>query len=177
MKKIFSILILIGIVAFQACEGPIGPEGPQGPQGEPGVVIVGTTYEVDLDFTAENDYYGLFDFPEDLVDSDAVLVYRLTAVDEGKDVWRQLPQTYFFNEGVLMYNFDYTVEDFSIFLDGAIDFSTLPDQWDRDQVFRVIVVPSDFPDSRIDYSNYEAVTKMLGIEEGDFQKIKAKNQE
>lgn len=180
MKKIFSIFTLIGLVAFQACEGPEGPIGPQGPQGiegEPGIVIVGTTYEVELDFTEENDYYGLFDFPTDLVDSDAVLVYRLSAVDNGKDVWRQLPQTYFFSEGVLMYNFDYTIEDFSIFLDGAIDFSTLPDQWDTDQVFRIIVVPSDFPESRIDYSNYEAVTKMLGIEEGDFQKIKAKNQE
>lgn len=152
----------------------MGPQGEQGVQGEPGIVIVGTTYEVELDFTADGQYSGLFEFPESLIESDAVLIYRLSAVDNGRDVWRQLPQTYFFNEGVLMYNFDYTVDDFSIFLDGAIDPTILPAQWVTDQIFRVIVVPSDFPSGRIDYSNYEAVTKMLGIEDADFQKIEAK---
>lgn len=162
---------MIGFAAFQACEGP---EGPVGPQGEPGIVIVGTTYEVEIDFNTENDFLDIFDFPSKLEESDAVLVYRLSAVDNGRDVWRQLPQTYFFQEGVLMYNFDYTVDDFSIFLDGAIDLNALPTQWRTDQVFRVIVVPSDFPSSRIDYSDYEAVTKMLGIEDDDFQKVHPK---
>lgn len=168
MKKLYYIFALIGLLAVQGCEGPIGPEGPQG---EPGIVIVGTTYEVEIDFATANDFSDLFDFPVKLEESDALLIYRLSAVSEGKDVWRQLPQTYFFQEGVLMYNFDYTVDDFSIFLDGAIDFAALPAQWRTDQVFRVIVVPSDFPASRIDYSNYDAVTAMLGITESDFQKI------
>ncbi|GAB3236017.1 collagen-like protein [Algoriphagus aestuariicola] len=181
MNKILTIFALIGLVAFQACEGPEGPMGPQGEQGvqgapgTPGVNIVGTTYEVDLDFTEEGQYSGLFEFPEALIESDAVLIYRLSAVDNGRDVWRLLPQTYFFSEGVLMYNFDYTIEDFSIFLDGAIDPTILPAQWTTDQIFRVIVLPSDFPEGRIDYSNYEAVTAMLGIEESDFQKLQANN--
>lgn len=174
MKKILTILALIGLAAFQACEGPEGPIGPEGPQGEPGIVIVGTTYEVELDFTAGEDYSGLFDFPSALEQSDAVLIYRLSGVDGGNDLWRQLPQTYFFNEGLLMYNFDYTINDFSIFLDGGIDPKNLPAQWVTDQIFRIIVVPSDFPSGRIDYSNYDAVTKMLGIEDKDFQKVQIK---
>ncbi len=182
MKKILTIFALIGLAAFQACEGPEGPIGPQGPQGEqgqqgaqgePGIVIVGTTFEVEIDFTEEEGYSALFGFPAALVDGDAVLAYRLSAIDNGRDVWRQLPQTYFFQDGVLIYNFDYTVDDFSIFLDGAIDPANLADQWDMNQIFRVIVIPSDLANGRIDYSNYEAVTKMLGIEDADFQKVQA----
>lgn len=168
MNKIFSIFALIAIVAFQACEGP---EGPIGPPGEPGLVIVGTAYEEQIDFTAGNDFMEIINFPEPLVDSDAVLIYRLSAVDNGKDVWRMLPQTYFFEQGPLMYNFDYTVSDFSIFLDGSINFAGLASEWRTGQIFRIIVVPADFPAGRIDYSNYEAVTKMLGLEDKDFQKL------
>ncbi len=34
MKKILGLLMLL--VAFASCEGPVGPEGPMGPQGERG---------------------------------------------------------------------------------------------------------------------------------------------
>ncbi len=170
MNRILSIFVLIGLVAFQACEGPEGPAGPQGQQGEPGLVIVGTTIEETISFTAANDYMEVINFPQPIVDSDAVLVYRLSGVDNGRDLWRLLPQTYFFNEGVLMYNFDYTVSDYSIFLDGAIDPTILPSGWVSNQIFRIIVIPSDFPSGRIDYSDYEAVVKMLGITDEDFKK-------
>lgn len=174
MKKIFQIFALIGIIGFHACEGPEGPIGLQGEQGEPGIILVGTTIEVEIDFTAANNYQGFVDTPFTLEDSDGLLVYRLSGIENNRDVWRLLPQTYFFQEGVLQYNFDYTIEDVSIFLDGAIDLSTVPAQWATDQVFRVIVVPSDFPNGRIDFSNYEAVTKMLGITDSDFKKVEVK---
>lgn len=180
MKKLFQIFAVIGIISFQACEGPIGPTGPQGqqgqqgPQGAPGVNIVGTTIEVEIDFNEANDYTGFADTPFLLEESDALLVYRLSGVDNNRDVWRLLPQTYFFQEGVLQYNFDYTIADVSIFLDGAIDLSTVPPQWATDQVFRIIVVPSDFIRNRMDLTNYEAVTKMLGITDSDFKKVEVR---
>lgn len=174
MKKIFQIFALIGIIGFHACEGPEGPIGLQGEQGEPGIVLVGSTIEVEVDFTAANDYQSLFDTPFKLEESDGLLVYRLSGIQDNKDVWRLLPQTYFFQEGVLQYNFDYTVDDVNIFLDGAIDLSTVPAQWATDQVFRVIVVPSDFVNNRIDFNDYEAVTQMLGITDSDFKKIEVK---
>lgn len=168
MNKIFSVFALIGIVAFQACEGP---EGPIGPAGEPGLNIVGTAYESEVEFNAGNEFMEIFNFPEPLVESDAVLIYRLSEVNNGKDIWRLLPQTYFFNDGVLMYNFDYSVTDFSIFLDGEVNFAGLPSQWRTAQIFRIIVVPADFPAGRIDYSNYEGITDMLGLEDKDFLKL------
>jgi hypothetical protein len=177
INKTTSIFALIMLMAFQACQGPIGPEGPQGEQGEPGVNILGTTYEVEVDFTAANEYTDVFNFPTRLEDSDGVLIYRLVGTEGNRDIWRQLPQTYFFQEGVLMYNFDFTVTDFAIFLDGPINYQNLANQWRIDQVFRVIVIPSDFPRNRIDFSDYEAVTQWLGIKEDDFQKglLKRKN--
>lgn len=186
MRKLTSIFGLAIFMAFQACEGPIGPEGPQGqqglqgPQGQPGapgapgVNIVGTTYQAAVDFTQEDGWEALLEFPEELVESDVVLTYILWDVVEERPIWRAVPQTVFFQDGALVYNFDFTQTDIRLFLEGNIDFGTLEEVWTKDQVFRIVVVPSDFPDSRIDFTNYEAVTKMLGITDSDFQKIEVK---
>lgn len=167
--KNLSILIIFFLI--QSCEGPVGPEGPIGLQGQPGINILGTTYEVEIDFNAENDYLDLFNFPIQLEESDGVLVYRLVGVENNKDIWRLLPQTYFFEEGILMYNFDYSVSDFAIFMDGPISYSSLQEQWRLDQIFRIIVIPADFPSSKINYNDYEGVVKMLGLSESDFVKL------
>jgi len=169
MKKLAYTFVLIGMFIFQACEGPIGPEGPIG---EPGLNIVGTTYEFEkISFNAGNKYAKVINFPAVLEISDVVLIYRLAAVQGDKDVWAQIPQNIYFNEGILNYGFDFTSNDFGLFLDGTIDFNLLGPEWTNDQIFRIVVVPSDFPSARMDYSDYEAVTKMMGIEDEDFIKI------
>jgi hypothetical protein len=78
-------------------------------------------------------------------------------------------QNIFFDQGVLIYNHDFTSTDFRLFLDGPLDYSTLSADWTQNQVFRIVVVPGDYAGARIDYTNYEAVTRMLGIEEYDFK--------
>lgn len=177
MKRILSIFALIGLVAFQACEGPEGPIGPAGPQGEvgePGVNIVSEVFEVTADFTGENEFQAVFDFEPAILGSDVVLAFIEWERSGQTSIWRALPQTIFFSEGVLMYNYDFTNVDFRLFLDGPLDYALLGDEWTQDQKFRIVVVPGDFAGSRIDYTNYEAVTKMLGIEEGDFKKVQLK---
>ncbi|MEB2778263.1 hypothetical protein SYJ56_23330 [Algoriphagus sp. D3-2-R+10] len=178
MKNInVLILALFGLVVFQACEGPEGPQGPPGFDGEPGINIVGTTYEVEIDFTAENNYADFFDFTEPLVDGDAVLVYMLeeNPAAEGAFGWRLLPQTFYFEDGILVYNFDYTLDDFSIFMDNSpIDFSSLDTYWTTDVLFRVVVVPSDLISARVDYTDYEGTMELLNISEDDFVRIESK---
>jgi len=172
MKRIATAFALVGMFIFQACEGP---EGPQGPPGLDGDYIVGTTYEVDdATFDAAGNYEVAYDLPAPLVDSDVLLIYRLTGVDQGKDVWTILPQTVYFNEGILNYGFDYTLDDFLLFLDGTIDFNLIGGEWTDNQIFRIVAVPSDFPAGRIDYSDYEGVTNLLGIEDEDFIKLRPK---
>lgn len=177
MRRITSIFALIGLMAFQACEGPIGPagpEGPQGPQGAPGVNIVSEVFEVETDFTKANNYEAVFDFDPPIVSSDVVLAFIEWERAGQTPIWRALPQTVFFEQGVLMYNYDFTKDDFRLFLDGPLDYSLLSADWTQDQKFRIVIVPGDFTGSRIDWTNYEAVTKLLGIEEEDFQKVKLK---
>ncbi|WP_111672383.1 collagen-like triple helix repeat-containing protein [Algoriphagus litoralis] len=186
MRKLSSIFGLILLIAFQACEGPEGPQGvpgPQGPQGlqgvpgapgAPGVNIVGTTYEAEVDFTAEENWGVVLDFPEELVESDAVLTYILWDVVDERPIWRAVPQTIFFPAGPLVYNFDFSTVDIRLFLEGTVDPASLDDVWTQGQIFRIVVVPSDFPDAKIDWTNYEAVTKLLGIEDSDFQKLAPK---
>jgi hypothetical protein len=183
MRNFSSIFGLAILMAFVACEGPEGPQGPQGQQGTqgpqgapgtPGVNIVGTTYEAEVDFTEAGGWEAILEFPKKLVDSDVILTYILWDVVQNRPIWRALPQTVFFQRGPLVYNYDFTQVDVRLFLDGTIDFKTLENSWTQNQVFRIVVFPSDFPGARIDFNNYEAVTKMLGITDADFKKIEVK---
>jgi len=174
------ILALFGLLIFQACEGPEGPQGLTGEPGlpgTPGVNIVGQTFEVEIDFTSATSYSGKFDFTEPLVDGDALLVYMLeqSPASEERIAWRLLPQTFYLAEGILVYNFDYTVDDFSIFLDDSpIDFSELDPYWTKGVLFRAVVVPSDLIGARVDYTNYEGTMDLLNISEDDFVRIESK---
>jgi len=173
MKKLnllaFSIIVLIG---FQACEGP---QGPPGFDGLDGVNIVSEVFEVEVDFTEENNYSEQLRFDPTIIESDVVLAFIEWEIDGGNSVWRALPQTVFFNEGgVLIYNYDFTQVDFRLFLDGAINPANLGEEWRINQLFRVIVVPGDYASSRMDFTNYEAITAMLGLKDEDFKRIDLK---
>ncbi|MCE7057380.1 hypothetical protein LZF95_22050 [Algoriphagus sp. AGSA1] len=178
MKNInLVILALIGMLAFQACEGPAGPQGPPGMDGEPGIIIVGQTFEVEVDFTEANNFANFLEFTEPLEDGDGVLVYMLEENPATEDAagWRLLPQTFYFEDGILVYNFDYTLNDVSIFLDNSpIDFLALDPYWTNGVLFRVIVIPSDLINARIDYSDYKGTMDLLNISEEDFVRVESR---
>lgn len=171
MKKLFSILLLGMAVMFQACEGPMGPEGPQGPQGLDGGLEYAQVIERTIDFTAANNYFRDFQFAQPIFESDVVLVYIEWDNANGRPIWRLLPQVVFFEEGVLQYNFDFTDVDYAIFLETTFDPSILDNTWTRGQTFRIVVVPGEFVNGRIDYTNYEGVMKLIGAEEKDVVKM------
>ncbi len=142
MKKIKTLAIaLIAVIGFSSCEGD---------KGEPGVNILGNTKEFTVDFNNENVFtYYFVDDGIEVFESDAVLVYRseqsLSDPTGPIDVWDQLPQTIYFNNGeILTYSFNHTFEDVTIFLGGNFDLSTLEPEFYQNQLFRVVVVPSDF---------------------------------
>jgi hypothetical protein len=176
MKKLNLLaLSIITLIGFQACEGPQGPPGFDGQDGLDGVNIVSEVFEVEVDFTEANNYSEQLRFDPAIIESDVVLAFIEWEIDGGKSVWRALPQTVFFNEGgVLIYNYDFTQDDFRLFLDGAINPASLGEEWRLNQLFRVIVVPGDYASSRIDFTNYEAVTAMLGLKDEDFKRIDLK---
>jgi len=167
MKK---TLVLIAILILTGCEGSSGPVGPEGPPGP-----VGQGFEVTANFNDSNNYSQLFDFPSNVeaLDTDIVVVYLLYSVDQqtAKDVWQQLPASFFFDDGSeLQYSFDHTSSDVQIFLAGTADFSTLGADYTQDQVFRVAILPVDYvQSSKIDLNNMKAVTQAIG--QGNFKKL------
>lgn len=138
INKIGFVLLLLFF--FTSCEGPTGPPGPPG---EEGAVLVANAFEIEVDFNAGNDYRIIEDYGFEVFPFDVTLVYILWDQDNGTDIWRLLPQVMEFPEGQLQYNYDFTQNDVSIFLDGTINLNILGTEWTQNQVFRVVVIPAD----------------------------------
>jgi len=166
MKRILT-LMLCSVFLFTSC-GDDGPPGPQGPPGEDGLYVVGVTYRYDVDFTYfpdENLHSAFLEFPE-AEPSDGILVYR-QAVIQNVETWSLIPQNFFLPEGIIQYVYTHTNEDVELIIDGNYDLSNLSNQYTQNQVFRVIVVPSDFEASGIDVRNMDAVMQSLNIKDND----------
>lgn len=179
MKTIKLFLILFSAIVISSCEGPMGPPGYDGLDGED---LIGTIFEIKGDFTPANDFRLYFDFPGnfEIYDTDVVLVYMLWEQTDGLNVWRLMPQTVvlnYVNNGnseteVLQYNYDYTVADVQVFLEGTIDFSTLlPAEW-KDQIFRIAVLPADFmAKNTIDETDLNSVMNSMNFNLNSIEKI------
>lgn len=173
MKKLLSAFFVTILFAVSACTGPIGPQGVRGPEGipgEPGGIEYAKAFEFITNFTSSNDYSVVEPYGFEVYESDVTLVYVLWDVlEDGTDVWRLLPQTAYLTNGILSYNFDFTLADVSIFLDGTVaDFGAVPATYRIDQVFRVVVIPAEFvAGARQDFT-YEKVTKAYNISDKSF---------
>lgn len=167
MKKISLLLALIFVIV--SCEGERGPIGPPGPIGEPGNALIGTILEIEGDFTAENGYSFIYEFPPsevEVFESDIVHVYLLEEViqDNGEpvDVWTPLPNSFFFNDGSqLVYNFNHTFFDVNIFLDGNVDFNTVSNDFLLNQVFRIAIIPAAFAENNPNLTSYEDLMQAM----------------
>lgn len=144
MKNVLLIIAVTSALLFTSCEGEQGPPGP------PGTNILGQVFDVNVDFTESNNFEQLIAFPSNVVvyESDVILVYWLedSIPDSGGsiDVWSQLPQTIYLNEGSFQYTFNYTFLDVLLFLQGDFNLSLLGNGFTNDQVFRIAVVPSEY---------------------------------
>lgn len=155
IMKITKLLFLFVVPLFLSCEGPAGPPGPPGTGGEP---ILGQVFEVNANFRPNNNYEYLVEFPSniEIYDSDVVVAYVLTEVNNGVDVWEPLPQSLFFGDDILYYGFDYTLFDINFFLDGTVNLSLLDPVFTENIIFRVAILPADFAE-KIDVNNFDEV--------------------
>lgn len=171
MKRIALLLLLaLPLTVFTSCEGDPGPPGPPGLDG---TSLLGTVFEVNANFNAGNDYRNFFGYPSSLqvFDSDVVLVYLLEeTTPEGLDVWSLLPQTFFTADGTLVYNFDYTAVDISVYLYADFNLDLLGPVFTDNQIFRVAVVPADFGEN-IDIFDMEAVMDALSISTDNIERL------
>lgn len=171
MKTITGIILVLTMALLPACQGVPGRDGIDGVDGES---LLGSVFEIEGDFTKGNDWSLYFQFPAKLkvFESDVVLVYLLWEQSDNLDVWRLLPQTIVLPEGILQYNYDFTLKDVKVFLDGSIDLNTLLPAESLDQVFRIVVLPADFAlNTSMDLTNYNLVVKSLGLDDKPIEKL------
>ena len=157
MKK-FTLILFIAITAiFSSCEGPMGLPGNDG---EDGGIMLASIFEIQDNFTSSNDYKLYFEFPNDfeIYNTDIVLVYILWDNVNGLDIWRLMPQTTVLHNGVIQYNFDYTVADVQVYLDFTIPENDLTPADTDNQVFRIAVVPADFTAKKsVDINDFNSI--------------------
>ena len=167
MKKITLLLAFIGMISLQSCT--VNDNNNDTIDND----TISEVFEVTRSFTSTNGYSSLISFPHTIYPSDMVLCYRLDAVVNGTDVWKLMPQTYYFNDGTLdfRYDFDFTQYDINIFMEG-FNLATVSSSYRNNQVFRVVIIPANFINkTSINTQDYNAIVKALKIDESKILKI------
>jgi hypothetical protein len=170
--KNLSILFGLLIILTFSCEEKVGPQGPEGPAGAAGENAHLFEYS-NVDFAAP-EYDVVLAYPDDFEgrESDVALVYLLWEVTTDNDgnnleIWRQMPQTVYTENGQIQYNFDFTMFDTRLFLTTEFDPTLLEPIDTDDWIVRVVIVPGNFWGARtaLDHSDYNAVKEAYGLPE------------
>lgn len=168
MKKILFLFAAIGMTALTSCEGP------EGPQGEPGYNVEAEVFElnnVNFSYDAEIGYNIYQTLTPNILDSDVILVYRLTdLIDSQTPIWQQIPRTLYVSEGEVDYDFDFSREDFQIYVGGTFNLGSL---YTQGQTFRIVIIPGYFSKqaNAVDLSDYNAVVKAYNIDESNIKQL------
>ncbi|EON75593.1 hypothetical protein ADIS_3996 [Lunatimonas lonarensis] len=187
MRKILWIAVLLGVTLFPACEGPEGPQGPpgfdgqdgrDGEDGEDGVSFVNLVFEGQVNFadlTEDPAQYVVVSFDVDgfPFEDDNFLVFIQWGVSNGRAVWRLMPQLVVFDQGFLNYNFEFSTETISIFIESNINPASIGPEWTQNQIVRIVYMPGFFAGegARMDFSDMDTVMKYLGLTEKDVKRI------
>ncbi len=168
MKKIALFLAFIGMIMLQSCSVNDN-------QNVPDNDTISEVWEFNnnVNFLASNNYDVTLNFPHEIYSSDMVLIYRLDAIVNGQDVWKLLPQTFYFNDGTLdfRYDFEFTKFKANVYLDG-FDLEGISLDYRTNQILRVVVVPGYFgKSSTLKNKEYKTVVKALNIDESKIKKI------
>lgn len=166
MKRFTLLLAFIGMISLQSCTVQDDVDNVD-------YDTIGEVFEVTRSFNSTNNYSSLINFPHIIYPSDMVLAYRLDGVVNGTDVWKLLPQTFYFADGTLdfRYEFDFTQYDINIYMDG-FDLATVSPNYRNNQVFRVVIVPANFSNRvELNTQDYKAVIKALKIDESKIVKM------
>ncbi len=171
MKKFTIFLAIIGLLSIQSCTvhetTPINTKDND---------TISEVWEFNRSFTTTNNFSNLISFPHTIYVSDMVLVYRLAGIDNGANVWKLLPETYFTSNGALdfRYNFDFTNYNVNIFMDG-FDLAGVTNAFRINQVLRVVVIPGFRGNKNanpVDFNDYYAVLNAYNIDPNKVLKIK-----
>lgn len=171
MKKITLLLAFIGMITLQSCT-----VNEVNDQNDSDTISEVFEYNTNVNFTSGNGYSVELTFPYTIYTSDMVLVYRLTGTDAGRDVWKLLPETYYFDDGTLNFGYrnDFTNINAVVTLFGY-DLPGLSTDYRLNQVFRVVVIPGYFSNrtsTTVDFSDYNTVKSHYNLGKNKVIKIR-----
>ena len=170
MKRITLLLAIIGMISLSSCT--INEDN--GPDRD----TVSTIWEYTNVNFLPNSYSVVLNFPYTIGSSEMVLVYRLSGVFQGEDVWKLLPETHYFDDGTLDFRFanDFTRYNAEVNLEG-FNLQDLNSNIRMNQVLRVVVIPgilSNKSGTELDFTDYKATIQALNIDESKIQKFDLK---
>jgi len=171
MKRIFLLLAVVGMTAFQSCNSDDTAD-------QIDTDTIAEVYEIrNVNFIndGQGNYSIISELDPQIFNSDMILVYRRSGSFNGNPIWEQIPQTIYFDNGhELNYNFDFTINDINIYL-GYSDPSVLTPAFISNQLFRVVIIPGYLSNkggtSSVDLSDYKAVVKAYGLNESNMKTL------
>ncbi|MDI9256970.1 hypothetical protein [Flavobacterium sedimenticola] len=166
-KKITLVLAFIGMITLQSCT--VNEDNGNGIDND----TIAEVFEYGNVNFLPNSYSVVLTFPHSIPSSDMVLVYRLSGTFQGEDVWKPLPETYYFADGTLdlRYDYDFTRFDTQINMEG-FDLASVSAGYRLNQIFRVVVIPGFFgKNSQVDFNDYNAVIRAYQIDESKIVKV------
>lgn len=176
MKRIFLLLAIVGMTAFQSCSDDDTAD-------QRDTDTIAEVFEINQNttFNAANGYRISYTLNPQIYSSDMILVYRLSGADGSNDVWEPLPQTYFFTNGTefLQYTFDFSVRNLNIYIDSNFPAEEEP-AFSVNQVFRVVIIPAYNSGvgaraaNTVNFKDYNEVIKAYGLDDSNIKTIEAR---
>lgn len=169
MRVSTMALLTISSILSISCIANIGPEGPPGRDGQVEIYNGTFTIDDDRDFGVIDDFVSLASYSWDIldvstVDEGLVLAYIQF---EGNTAWQSLPLSTPFENDVVVLRYGFDIDNFDLIIEGEIPQNNEINEslFDGD-IIRVIAIPPGhlFKGKSIDYTNYEQVVSIYGIE-------------
>lgn len=164
MKKLVLLISIVTISIAFSCSGPEGIRGKDGYSAESQVFEL---QNINFGLNATAGYTIYQTFSPTILNSDTVLIYRLSGtINPSTPIWQLIPRTLFLPQGELDYDFDFSKQDFTIYAGGTYNLALTPN-YIQNQTFRIVVVPGYFSNKgkTINTEDYQSVIKTLNIDE------------
>lgn len=165
MKRIITLLAVVGMFSLQSCT----------PDDNFDSDTISEVFEVNPSFTQANGFSVTYALDPVIFSSDNILIYELVDTADGIDTWALLPQVYYFNLGSAQYNYNFSYDQFTVFIDSDFDSALLPSDFRLGKTFRIVIVPGDFSAKSTAAGagmDYKTVIKTYKIDDSNVKVLK-----